>query len=259
MDKVAIRIDDFGASTKKFEIYGKTRLKFNEYTLPIPIPKQLTNFLFFKKFKYWKGWGPYEELSPEQIERMIVFCKDNKLKFSLAVTAGWVDKNSNIIPFDKKFPKQLNLLKKGVECGVFEILSHGLTHCIVGKHLPKNFSSNRKFHREFYDYLPKNKILDHLNKSKDILENAFNTNIDILVPPGNVYGRKTIEGCLKAGYKILTCNTKTRVEDGLIILGNENIIDLHDKDFVEEPITTYERLKSINSKTVFVSELVRKN
>lgn len=255
MNKVAIRIDDFGASTKKFEVYGKTRLKFNEYTLPIPIPKQLTNFLFFKKFKYWKGWGPYEELSPEQIERMIVFCKENKLKFSLAITAGWVDKYSKIIPFNKKFPKQLNILKRGVECGVFEILSHGLTHCIVGKHLPKNFSSNRKYHREFYDFLPKSIIERGVNESKQILEESFEKEINILVPPGNMFGEKTIEACVKFNYKAISCKTSTRKINDFVILSNDKVIDLHDKDFVENPTKTYNSLIN-HTNSVFISDLV---
>lgn len=255
MDKFAIRIDDFGASTKKFEVYGKTRLRFNDFILPIPIPKQLTNFLFFKKFKYWKGWAPYNEMTPDQIEQMIIFCRENDLKFSLAVTAGWVDKYSNIIPFNKKFPDQLKVIKEGIKEKVFEVLSHGLTHCIVGKHLPRKFSSNRKFHREFYDFMPKELIEKGVYESKQILEESFDNNINILVPPGNIFGDKTIEACVKYGYKAISCKTETRKINEFIILGNEKVIDLHDKDFVEKPEKTYSSLK-FKRKSVFISDLI---
>ena len=255
MDKIAIRIDDFGASTKKFEVYGKTRLRFDDYTLPIPIPKEITNFLCFKKFKYWKGWAPYNEMTPNQIEQMIFFCKENNLKFSLAITAGWVDKNSNIIPYNKKFPTQLNIIKEGIKEGVFEVLSHGLTHCIVGKHLPRKFSSNRKYHREFYDFRPEEIIEKGVKESKQILEDCFENKVDILVPPGNVFGNKTIEACIKFGYKGISCNTKSRKIDEFIILGNDKVIDLHDKDFVEKPNKTYESLL-INVNSVFISDLI---
>lgn len=255
MLKKAIRIDDFGASSKKFEVYGKTRMKFEEYTLPIPIPKQITNFLFLKKFKYWKGWAPYDEMTPDQILRMIMFCKENDLKFSLAITAGWVDENSNIIPYNKKFPTQLKVIKEGIKEGVFEVLSHGLTHCIVGKHLPRKFSSNRKYHREFFEFRSKEVIEKSVKESKQILEDSFEKKIDILVPPGNIYGDKTIEACIKFGYKGISCKTKSRELNNFFIIGNEDVIDLHDKDFVEKPEKTYQFLsEKINS--VFISDLL---
>jgi hypothetical protein len=38
---VALRLDDVGASSKRFEVYGRTRLPFGGWQLPFP-----GNFLF---------------------------------------------------------------------------------------------------------------------------------------------------------------------------------------------------------------------
>ena len=45
---IALRMDDVGASTKKYEVYSK---------------KIFGNFLFLKRLKYFKAWGPYRELN----------------------------------------------------------------------------------------------------------------------------------------------------------------------------------------------------
>ena len=48
---LVLRMDDVGASSKKFNVYSKSRIG---------------NFLFLKKIKPFKAWGPYEEISTEQ-------------------------------------------------------------------------------------------------------------------------------------------------------------------------------------------------
>ena len=57
---------------------------------------------------------------------------------------------NQLIPFHKDFQIALKL-KEGIKNNLIEVANHGLT-CVVGKHLPRLFSSNRKFHREFWDY-----------------------------------------------------------------------------------------------------------
>lgn len=254
LKKKAIRIDDIGASSKEFEIYGKTRISIKGKKLPVPIPGFITNFLFFKKFPLWKGWGPYNEFTPLELENLIMTSHNLKIKLSIAITAGWVDKNSKITEYGKKFPDHVKLLIEGIKYGVVEILSHGYTHCIVGSHLPKNFRSNRKEHREFYDFLGYRLLNEHVKNSKNILENLFQKKIEILVPPGNVFGNKTIDACLNNDIKVINCNTETKVKNGILLLGNENISALHDRDFKfkKNLINDFKNLE-----TVFVSELAK--
>ena len=54
MNKIALRIDDIGASTKKFEVYSK---------LPFG------NFLFLKYLYPFKAWAPYDEINYEKINK----------------------------------------------------------------------------------------------------------------------------------------------------------------------------------------------
>ena len=55
MRHIFLRIDDIGASTKKFEIYSKTKL---------------ANILFFKYLKSFRAWAPYPELTKKQLEQV---------------------------------------------------------------------------------------------------------------------------------------------------------------------------------------------
>ena len=56
---VALRLDDVGASSKRFEVYGRTRLPFGGWQLPFP-----GNFLFLKYLPPLQRWGPHGELVP---------------------------------------------------------------------------------------------------------------------------------------------------------------------------------------------------
>jgi len=230
----ALRIDDIGASSKLYEIYGKTRLTIKGKKIPIPIPGVITNFLFLKHFPLWKGWGPYNELSSSQWDQIFNFFIKYNIKASVAITSNWVEADGSLTPFNKKFKDQHKSIKEGISANLIEVLSHGLTHCVVGEHLPFKFKSNRQQHREFYDYLGKDKIYEHAYKSKNQLEDMFGVNVDVLVPPGNVFGKYTIEACQKIGYKAINCNTQTRFEEDLLIIGNENVYPIHDRDFITE-------------------------
>ena len=67
MNKFALRIDDIGSSTKKFEVYSK---------------KKLGNFLFLKYLKGFKAWGTSREMSVEEW---------NEGHLSLAKNIEWQD------------------------------------------------------------------------------------------------------------------------------------------------------------------------
>ena len=153
MEPIFLRIDDIGASTKKFEIYSKNRF---------------ANILFFKYLKSYRSWGPYQELSKKEWEQVFEILSNYNAKLTVGITASWVERDSTLVPFPEKYPEQADLLKLGSENRLIEIANHGLTHCIVGKHLPKMFTSNRKYHREFWDWIPRDIHFEHLEKSQQI-------------------------------------------------------------------------------------------
>jgi len=126
-----LRIDDIGASTKRYEVYSK---------------KMFGNFLFLKYLPGFKAWGPYDEMDDAQWQKVLDLLIKYSAKLTVGITASWVDRDGDLVPFPEKFPVQAGVIKQGWKEGLLEIASHGLTHCVLGKHLPRFFSSNRKYH-----------------------------------------------------------------------------------------------------------------
>ena len=228
MNRIALRMDDVGASSKIFQQYGLSNFKFNNNKFRIS--SRLTNFLFFKTFPIWKGWGPYNELTPQEFESIFDFLSKNQIKMTIAITATWVDYDGNLIPYPEKFPEQSKLIKSAKEEGLLEIANHGLTHCVIGKHLPRLFSTNQKYHREFWNWIPSEVHYEHLKRSQMLLQKYFDCPITTFVPPGNVYTEETIKAASSVGIKIINCNTSSRKINNTWIIGNENIFDFHDRD-----------------------------
>ena len=136
---LALRMDDVGASSKKFNVYSKY---------------PLCNTLFIKYVPPFRAWGPYAEISPKQWREIFKILEKYNAKLTVGVTACYVEKDSSLIPFNVKFFEQARILLEGVNDGLIEVANHGLSHCVIGKHLPHRFSSNRANHREFWSYLP---------------------------------------------------------------------------------------------------------
>ncbi len=217
MDKIVFRMDDVGASTKLYEIYSK---------------KIFGNFFFLKKMKYFKAWGPYNEIEANQWIEIFDYIGENNFKLSLAVTASWVDHQNNLIPFYDKFPKQAKIINDNLKYNFLEITNHGLTHCVVGKHLPKLISSNRKYHREFWDWLPYDLHYSNLNESSKIFKKWLGFSPKILVPPGNVYSLKTIKACENLNFDIINSSKEIQNNSKIKILNNNKVFTFHDRDIV---------------------------
>lgn len=173
---VTFRIDDIGTSSKYYNQHAK---------------KRWLNVWFLKRIPPFAKWAVYNELSEGEWQRFLDIFEKHNIKPIISVTACWVDKNSNFIPFPEKFPAQAGLLKKAFLNDKIIIANHGLTHCVVGKHLPRFFGSNRKYHREFWGYLPQRVHNEHIIESQTILENFFGRQIEIFVPPGSIWSVKT--------------------------------------------------------------------
>lgn len=243
----ALRIDDIGASTKIHERYSK---------------KDSLNLGFLRDRRLFGAWGPYREMTADEWHRVFDLLLKYSARITIAVTATWVEKDGTLTPFPEKYPYELAALKTGLESGLLEIACHGLTHCVLENKafLPKLTGSNRKYHREFWDWLPAELHLRHLEQAIQILENSFERKITVLVPPGNVYSAKTIAACRQLGIKTINCNKPKIFDDkyGINITGNDNVLDFHDRDIVINGISWLEKhLKSQPYMTTykFISEL----
>jgi len=214
------RIDDVGASTKQFEQYS--RFKW-------------ANFSFLKRLPGLKAWGPYQELNVKKWEEILNIFQIHKIKPIIAITATWVEKDSSLTPFPKKFPVEATILKKALQKDKIIIANHGLTHCIVGKHLPLFRHSNRYFHREFWPNLPQKIHTTHIIESQKILENYFEKPITIFVPPGNVWSIKTYHALKKTSIKKVISSRymldyNKPISDIKFINDRQNFFSFHDRE-----------------------------
>lgn len=253
----ALRIDDVGASSKKYEIYGNTWIDLGKFGITFP----LANFLWFKYIRPFKKWGPYRELNVGDWSNILKLLTDKKAKLTVAVTATWVEGKKKLTPFFKKFPQQAQILKEGLRMGLIEIANHGLTHCVEKDNLfkPKLFSSNRQYHREFWDWIMPDVQEEHIRRSQEMLQGYFNTEIVTFVPPGNVFQDETLRIARKYGIRYVSCNTPRRIFNDMVIIGNDNVFAFHDREIVLNDINWLEKVIELNreKKFLFVKEVGR--
>lgn len=229
------RIDDIGASTKHFNQYG--RKKFYHRGKPY-FYFPLANLWFFKRIWPFKMWGKYNELTAPEWQACIEVFLSHGIRPIIAITAAWVDEQSQLIPFPIKFPELAAVLKNAYHNNNITIANHGLTHCVVGQHRPRFFSSNRHFHREFWPDLDYDLHVYHIQQSQQILESYFGKAIEVFVPPGNIWSVKTYRALLQTNIKTVSCNrymmdsnepmTRVRFSDDTI-----DCVVLHDKDLLK--------------------------
>lgn len=242
---IALRMDDVGASSKNFEVYSKN---------------YFGNFLFLKYLKSFKAWGPYNEIDVFQWELIIKILRKYSCKLTIGVTATWVDEQNKLIPYNVKFKDSSVLLKNAVKEGLIEIANHGLTHCVLGKQKPRLFSSNRKFHREFWDWLPSKTHSHHIKESQSILRDWLSFYPQVFVPPGNVYSKKTLKPAINNHIRII--NTSSYIDNPfneLKIVDNEKVFAFHDREIVlyghewlEKTIINFLKCKK---NFIFISEI----
>lgn len=243
MRKTALRMDDVGAASKIYNQYGKVNWEVLGKNLPLT---PFANWLFFKRTKPFKRWAPYRELIAMEWDSLLSLLRKHNVKLTVGITASWVEPDGSLVPFPKKFPEEASKLKEAVEEGLLEIAHHGLTHCVLRDNLyrPKWFSSNRTYHREFYQWLPEEVHQKHIFEAMDILTSYFKVNIVTFVPPGSVWCEATEKYAFQAGLKFLNSSEAKaptgRESSGLVYIGNKNVIDFHDKDVIERGISWLE-------------------
>ncbi len=229
MKDVALRLDDVGASTKWFNLYSKHSWEVG----PIRISG---DWLFLKALPAFRGWGIYREMRAGEWKDVLGLLESRSAKLTVAVTAAWVGWSGELTPFPKRFPDQARVLKEGVEQGLIEIANHGLTHCVLeGKRFrPRLFDGNRRYHREFWEWLPQEVHEDHLARSQDILSACFENDIVTFVPPGHIYAEETVKAAERHGIRYLVGKGETRTAGNVVILNTNDTIEFHDREIVRQ-------------------------
>lgn len=226
-----VKIDDIGASTKKYNQHGKKLFKFKNFPI-FYFP--FSNIGFFKRIWPFKEWAPYEELTAEEWKEFLDIFKKTGIKPTIAITACWVDEKSNLIPFPEKFPDEAAILKNAFNNNEITIANHGLTHCIVGKHLPNFFTSVRKYHREFWPYLDAKIHEEHILKSQKILEDFFEKPIEAFVPPGHVWSKKTYGAMKNTSIKKIISNRymldSDKPMEKIEFINDNDYFNFHDRE-----------------------------
>jgi peptidoglycan/xylan/chitin deacetylase (PgdA/CDA1 family) len=227
MTSVALRMDDVGAASKRYEVYSN-------WSAGIGPLRVSGNWLFLKYLKPFKAWGPYAELTAAEWVRICRVLDDRRAKLTVAVTAAWVEAEDRLVPFNERFPDAAAAMRDGVRAGLIEIANHGLTHCVLsgGAYRPRWFSSNRSFHREFWDWVPAEVHASHLERSQAILEGYFGGGIVTFVPPGNVFTDRTLEEARRHGLRYVSCAVAPGVRQQMTVVGNERVVPFHDRDLV---------------------------
>src|SRR5262249_46218142 len=95
----ALRLDDVGAASKRFEVYGVTRLPLGPFRMPFP-----GNFLFLKYVPPIKRWGPYAELSAAAWEWIVAALEAAHARMTVGITAGWGGDDATATPFSRQVP-----------------------------------------------------------------------------------------------------------------------------------------------------------
>ena len=225
--RVALRLDDVGASSKRYEVYSNRHWRWG----PLRVSG---NWLFLKYLPGWKACGPYRELRAEEWYEVFDVLDAASARMTVAVTASWADRSDKVTPFPVRFPGQAKALGEGVRRGLVEIANHGLTHCVLegDRFHPHWFESNRRYHREFWDWVPPDVQEHHIRRSQEILQDCFDVPVVTFVPPGNVCSSETLAIARRFGIRYVSCNAPPASPDGVIAIGNEDVLPFHDRDIV---------------------------
>lgn len=115
------------------------------------------------------------------------------------------------------------MIRDGVAAGLLEVANHGLTHCLLTDRAfrPRLFKGNRRYHREFYDFVPPEEQEANIVRAQAILSESFVCPIVTLVPPGNLLQPATAEIARRHGVRYLSYGAPTSRGGVLPVVGNE--------------------------------------
>lgn len=177
-------------------------------------------------------WWPYRELRAEELATLMAWLARTGSRVTLAITARWVTRRANQIPYARMFPEQAAVIRLAVQHGLVEVACHGLTHCIPGRHADWTFwRSNRQWHREFIDALPFPEQVEHLRVARAELEQTFLAPVTTLVPPGNAISERLALTALDLGFTVVTCR-RPDPSTASVIADDRAYPVTHDRDLV---------------------------
>ena len=221
-EKLALRIDDIGASSKQHLYYTK---------------RWYSNWGPLRDRRLFGHWAPYREMTAADWSQIFKILERFRAKLTVGVTATWVEDDGTLVPFPERFPEEAAALGDGLARGLLEIANHGLTHCVlVDNQFQRKplYGTNRLFHREFWDYLAAETHYDHLARAQQVLTGYFKVEITTLVPPGNVYSAKTLAACQRLGIRTVNCERPTIFAgETPRVIGDDNVIPFHDREIVK--------------------------
>ena len=164
-----LRIDDFGAASRTYEWHA------GRWPVVFPLNHR----------KLLGHWGPFREMSENEIRTILKFCQSREVGINFSVTSLYAVRSS-LRSIMETYPSQVAELRKGVSLGYFSISNHGLTHCQHNRW--QTFfpvTNNREFHREFGSYLSEKKALQRISIAQKILASVFGETPNLFVPPGH--------------------------------------------------------------------------
>jgi len=248
----ALRLDDVGACSKRYEVYSDHAWKQGRLEIS-------ANWLFLKYLPPFKKWGPYREIRPNEWRDIQDSLERYRAKITVAVTAAWAESEDRIIPFPQKYPEEAAMLKEGVKRGLIEIANHGLTHCVLANNAfkPRWFAGNRQYHREFWDWIPYKTQENHIRRSQEILQTYFETEVVSFVPPGNVFTDVTLEIAERHGLRYVSCGMPQCIRNQIVIVGEDRVLPFHDRDIVLSGLSWLNQLlkDNVNNQFYFIKEL----
>lgn len=229
---ITFRVDDIGSCSKHFNQYGTKTLAYKGRTC-FYFP--LANVGFFKRTWPFKGWARYDELVADEWCRILKVFRSHRIRPLIAITACWVDELSRLIPFPEKFPEPARVLKVAFEREEIAVANHGLTHCVVGKHLPRFWTSNQTYHREFWPWLDESVHREHVFCSQSILEGYFGREVTAFVPPGNLWSVKTYRALMETNIRKViarrhVCDGEVREDRVEFVNDRKGFCCMHDRE-----------------------------
>lgn len=227
-----IRIDDIGASAKYYNRHIKFRVSILGHDIPLP---GILNIGPLRTSRLLGGWAVYDELEPREWDELLNVFEEYSEVPIVSVTACWIDERSVLTPFPKKFPGEAQWLKQRLKEGKVLIANHGLTHCVPGRHMPGLFGSNQTYWREFHSFMDDDYHREHIKRSQEILENFFDEQITLFVPPGNIWCRATYRALAGTNIKKVISSrymsdSDERMEGIEFISDREGMINIHDRE-----------------------------
>ncbi|MEC8299458.1 MAG: polysaccharide deacetylase family protein [Pseudomonadota bacterium] len=219
-----LRMDDFGACSR---VYEKHSSKFFG----------LLDFYPLYHRRLLGSWGPFRELSVEEIVEIATILGERNVMMLFCITAGWPCINGGIAKFHEVFPEQSKKIKEYAQLGIFQIANHGLTHCVLEdpRYRRPGIFGNRDRHREFLPERSNKHLQESIELSQQIISDYFEAEPQILVPPGHAISSRVFPYLYDSGIEAVASgsshlpNIKFR---NMQILNGENFEVFHTRDIV---------------------------